>query len=129
MIKILNRYWKIFTFVNFIIITFLSLYPLPELPNEMGSDKIHHLIAFCSLTFSIAIVQPAHFKKLILFFITYGGFIELIQSYFNRYGEFIDFVYNTTGIFISLIIGYLFNKYHKKNFANQDISTMFNFKR
>jgi len=70
------------------------------------------------LTFNIAIVQPAHFKKIILFFIAYGGFIELIQPYVNRYGEFIDFVYNTTGIFISLIIGNLFKKYHKKNFDN-----------
>ena len=118
MIKILFKYWKIITLVNFITITFLSLYPLPELPKEMGSDKIHHLIAYCSLTFSIAIVQPCHFKKLILFFLIYGGFIESIQPYVNRHGEFLDFIYNTTGIFISLIIGYLFNKYHKKNFAN-----------
>jgi len=118
MIKILNHYWKIFTLINFILITFLSLYPLPELPKEIGSDKIHHLIAYCSLTLSITIVQPNHYKKLILFFIIYGGFIELVQPYFNRYSEFLDFFYSTAGVFISLIIGYFFNKYLKKNFAN-----------
>ena len=118
MIKILNRYWKIITLINLIIITVLSLYPLTELPEVGGSDKIHHLLAYCSLTFSIALIQPEHFKKFIIFFIIYGGFIELIQPYFNRYGEFLDFIYNTIGVFISLIIGYLFNNYYKKNFNN-----------
>ena len=91
---------------------------MPELPKEMGSDKIHHLIAYFSLSFSIVIVQPSYYKKLILLFIIYGGFVELIQPYVNRHGELLDFIYNIMGIFISFIIGYFFNKYHKKNFAN-----------
>ena len=114
MIKIINRYWKIITLVNLIIITILSLYPLPELPKNMGTDKTHHLIAYCSLTLCICIVQPNNYKKLILFFVLYGGLIEVVQPYVNRYGEFLDFVYNTFGIIISLIIGHFFNKYLKR---------------
>jgi len=114
MIKIFNRFWKIITLVNLIIITILSLYPLTELPKNIGTDKTHHLIAYCSLTLCICIVQPNNYKKLILFFILYGGLIEIVQPYVNRYGEFIDFVYNTIGIFISITIGYFFNKFYKK---------------
>ena len=51
--KIINFFyenWKIYTFLIFLTITFLSLYPLKEEPNIPGSDKIHHLIAYSALT-------------------------------------------------------------------------------
>ncbi len=43
-------------------------------------------------------------------YITYGGVIELIQPYVNRYGEMLDFGVNTLGVVIGSIIGIAINK-------------------
>jgi VanZ family protein len=45
-----------------------------------------------------------------LFFIAYGGMIELVQPYVNRYGEWLDMAANTTGVVCGLIMAGLMNK-------------------
>ena len=110
MITFFKKYWKIYTLFNFILITILSLYPLPQLPPNIGDDKFHHLIAYFFLSFAISTLKPNNFKIMIFFFIFYGGLIEIIQPYVNRHGELLDFFYNTMGICISLIVGSYLNK-------------------
>ena len=107
--------WKIYTSLIFIIITFLSLYPLQEQPSVPGSDKIHHLIAYSALTICVGLRRPSNYVLIIILFSLYSGLIEIIQPYVNRFREIEDFLFNNLGIFIGLILGIFINKIINKN--------------
>ncbi len=80
-------------------IGYLSLTPLAELPEMPGSDKFHHLIAYAILAFFATLSRKTNRTVLavLLAAIAYGGLIEMIQPYVNRYGEFNDFLASTAG--------------------------------
>ena len=107
--------WKIYTTLIFIIITFLSLYPLKEQPSIPGSDKIHHLIAYSALSIGVGLRKPSNYLLIIVFFSFYSGLIEIVQPYVNRFGEIEDFLFNNLGIFIGLTLGIVINKILNKN--------------
>ena len=107
--------WKIYTYLIFIIITFLSLYPLQEQPNIPGSDKIHHLIAYSALAIGVGLRRPSNYVLIIIFFSFYSGLIEIIQPYLNRFREVEDFLFNNLGILIGLTLGIVINKIYIKN--------------
>jgi VanZ family protein len=107
--------WKIYTYLIFILITLLSLYPLQEQPNIPGSDKIHHLIAYSALAIGIGLRRPSNYVLIIIFFSFYSGLIEIIQPYVNRFREIEDFLFNNLGIFIGLTLGIFINKIINKN--------------
>tara|TARA_Y100000996_G_C22476169_1_gene624217 strand:+ start:454 stop:813 length:360 start_codon:yes stop_codon:yes gene_type:complete len=106
--------WKIYTICIFLIITFLSLYPLKVQPSVPGTDKIHHLIAYAALTICIGLRKPPYYHLIIIFFSIYSGLIEIVQPYLNRFGEIDDFLYNNFGIFIGLVSGIIINKIYYK---------------
>ena len=103
--------WKIYTSLIFLIITFLSLYPLQEQPSIPVSDKIHHLIAYSALTFGVGLRRPSNYILIIIFFSFYSGLIEIIQPYVNRFREIEDFLFNNLGIVIGLILGIVIKNY------------------
>ena len=107
--------WKIYTSLVFIIITFLSLYPLKEQPSIPGSDKIHHLIAYAALSIGVGLRRPSNYLLIIVFFSFYSGLIEIVQPYVNRFREIEDFLFNNLGIFIGLTLGIVINKILNKN--------------
>ena len=107
--------WKIYTTLIFVIITFLSLYPIKEQPSIPGSDKIHHLIAYSALSIGVGLRRPSNYLLIIVFFSFYSGLIEIIQPYVNRFGEIEDFLFNNLGIFIGLTLGIVINKILNKN--------------
>ena len=107
--------WKIYTYLIFIIITFLSLYPLQEQPSIPGSDKIYHLIAYSALAIGVGLRRPSNYVLIIIFFSFYSGLIEIIQPYVNRFREIEDFLFNNLGIFIGLTLGIFINKIINKN--------------
>ena len=107
--------WKIYTYLIFIIITFLSLYPLQEQPSIPGSDKIYHLIAYSALAICVGLRRPSNYVLIIIFFSFYSGLIEIIQPYVNRFREIEDFLFNNLGIFIGLTLGIFINKIINKN--------------
>ena len=39
-----------------------------------------------------------------------GGFIEIIQPLFNRYQDFLDFIFNTAGILLGIFLGIMVRK-------------------
>ncbi len=109
-IKLLNlirTYWHVCTVCMLTAITLLSLQPLSQLPLVPGGDKTHHLIAYALLVFPAAFRRPRHWRLICLLFILYGGMIELLQPYVNRYGEWLDFAANTTGIVCGLLLAEL----------------------
>ena len=107
--------WKIYTTLIFVIITFLSLYPIKEQPSIPGSDKIHHLIAYSALSIGVGLRRPSNYLLIIVFFSFYSGLIEIVQPYVNRFGEIEDFLFNNLGIFIGLTLGIVINKILNKN--------------
>jgi NhaP-type Na+/H+ or K+/H+ antiporter len=106
-LTIIKTNWAAFTLAILVAITFLSLWPLEELPSVPGSDIIHHLIAYALLMLPTALRKPDKWIILGLLFIAYSGAIELIQPYVNRYGEWMDMCANAAGVICGLIIAEL----------------------
>tara|TARA_B100000902_G_scaffold385748_1_gene427515 strand:+ start:1346 stop:1705 length:360 start_codon:yes stop_codon:yes gene_type:complete len=104
--------WLIITIVLLFFILFFSLYPLNSPSNFSANDKLHHLLAYSLLSFPVSIKKPRFYIPICIFFIIFGGFIELVQPYFNRYLEFYDFLTNTVGIIIGMIFGFIVRKYY-----------------
>lgn len=86
-------------------ILFLSLQPLAELPSVPGGDKTHHLIAYGLLAFPTALAIPSRLWVYGALYICLGGAIEIIQPYVNRYGEWLDFIANLSGVLIGTCAG------------------------
>ena len=108
-IKSLQQYWKPVTIFLLLVIAFLSLYPLPELPGVPGTDKTHHLVAYFLLALPSGLKKPNKWVLFISLFIIFGGVIEMIQPYVNRYGEWWDFFANTIGVISGFFVGVILN--------------------
>lgn len=91
-------------------IIWLSLSPLDALPPAPGGDKLHHLIAYGALAFPLCFVKVPYQGRFLASFILLGGFIELVQPYVNRYGEWADFAANLAGVIIGYLIARLLDK-------------------
>lgn len=97
------------------LITILSGYPGRDLPKAPFDefDKLVHLIIYAILSGLLLIAffknqktTPLYFWISILFASSYGGIVELLQQYFfiNRYGDWYDFLANTIGAILGVII-------------------------
>ena len=113
-----EKNWKLFTFFLLSIITILSLYPLPVLPEVPGSDKSHHLIAYSVLAIPVVLANPKNLLLYLFLLIIYGGLIEIIQPYVNRYGEWLDFLANIIGVISTYIVVSIYRFYRQSNFIN-----------
>ena len=113
-----EKNWKLFTFFLLSIITILSLYPLPVLPEVPGSDKTHHLIAYSVLAIPVVLANPRNLLLYLFLLIIYGGLIEIIQPYVNRYGEWLDFLANTIGVLSTYIVVLIYRFYKQSDFIN-----------
>ena len=96
----LRRHAPLMTLVIALAIGYLSLSPLEDLPKAPGGDKLHHFIAYACLTFPMMFADAPRWPRILIPAIIYGGAIELIQPYVNRYGEWLDFAANGAGCLI-----------------------------
>lgn len=103
--RVFEQYWIFLVLFILLVITALSLYPLEYLPKVRGSDKLHHLLAYASLMFFVALKMPRYWWLMGLFFVGYSGVIELLQPYVNRYGEWLDLLANAAGVLLGLLLG------------------------
>ena len=108
--QFINRYWIQLSLVMLLAITALSLHPLDNLPEAPGSDKTHHLIAYAALAYPASLRKPKRWQAIITIFALYSGLIELIQPHVNRYGEWMDFLANISGLIIGIALAFLINK-------------------
>ena len=116
--QFINRYWIQLSLAMLVAITALSLHPLDNLPEAPGSDKTHHLIAYAALAYPASLRKPKRWQAIITIFALYSGLIELIQPHVNRYGEWMDFLANISGLIIGIALAYLIDKlmkYPKQN--------------
>ena len=106
---VIQQNWKLVTIFLMLVIAFLSLYPLPKLPEPPGADKTQHLVAYFFLTLPLGLKKPNKWVLYICLFIIFGGIIEMIQPYVNRYGEWLDFFANTLGVIFGFFVGLILN--------------------
>ncbi|TBR38003.1 hypothetical protein CBF23_013245 [Marinomonas agarivorans] len=101
LIRLWQRHQISLFFLGGILISFATLTPLTELPAQApGSDKLHHIVGFGVWTLMVAAGNQKRMQYLCLAIFIWGGAIELIQPYVNRYGEWLDFIANTAGILL-----------------------------
>lgn len=98
LLNLIQRYWLPLTALLIITITTASLYPITHLPPVPGTDKTHHFIAYAALIFPMALAKPRYWGYLFLAMLGFGGTIEFIQPYVNRYGEWLDMAANSSGL-------------------------------
>jgi hypothetical protein len=91
-----------------LIISVSTLTPAEYLPPAPGSDKLHHLLGFGGWTLLCAFGPIKRFVYMALFIVLWGGMIELIQPYINRYGEWFDFFANTSGVILVALAKWVF---------------------
>ncbi|MDC1515257.1 VanZ family protein [Polaribacter sp.] len=103
-------------------IAYLSLIKTNNFPKIAISniDKLYHLIAYFSLTFSwlLALKKSKYKYKVLIGSLLYGIFIEVLQTTLTVYrtGELFDFLANSIGVLLALLIFNLFFK--KKHLIN-----------
>ena len=102
LLKLCIQYWAALTLLILVGITIGSLMPLAELPPLPGNDKTHHLVGYATLVFCSALHRPCYWLYLVLGFALWGGAIELVQPYVNRYGEWQDLIANCVGLVLGI---------------------------
>ena len=104
-LKLIQQKWKQLTIFILLLIAFLSLYPLTKSPELPGTDKTHHVVAYFFLAIPSGLKKPKKWALNICLFITFGGVIEVVQPFVNRYGELLDFFANTIGVIFGFLAG------------------------
>ncbi|GAA6139614.1 hypothetical protein NBRC116583_33610 [Arenicella sp. 4NH20-0111] len=105
-----RRLWLPVTLLILAAITFLSLTPIPELPDVPGNDKAHHLISYGLLMVPAFLVGYAKRVQLMFVFFLWSGAIELVQPYVNRFGEWADLTANGMGLLIGAFVGMILSR-------------------
>ena len=85
-------------------IAYLTLTPL-QVDLDLGSDKLHHFIAFGALVLPCALLYARTLIWVLPAAIMFGGVIELIQPYVGRGRELADFGADAVGVVIGAAIG------------------------
>ena len=99
------------TLVIALIILFLSVQPPGEGdPKFLVSDKVLHLFAYCLLVLPISLERIFSRFSVFYFSLAYGGFVELIQPFWGREADIMDFFANAGGIILGILIaqGFIF---------------------
>ena len=81
-----------------------TLTPVEKLPTVSGSDRVYHLISFAILTLPIAIIRPRAIWIILSLSIAFGGAIELLQPLVNRNCEMADFLADTVGAILGVLV-------------------------
>ena len=97
-------------FISFLLgIAYMSLVPYESV--NIGNDKIGHFIAYMILMFNAGLIffkKKKKFLLAILFCITYGFLIEILQQFVpGRFMSLEDFIANTIGVIVGILLTYL----------------------
>lgn len=91
-----------FIFV-WLLISYVTLMPMEQLPVVAGSDKLHHILGFSGWTLLCVFGPRKRFLNMAFFIFLWGGAIELIQPSVNRHGEWADFVADSAGVLLIVL--------------------------
>lgn len=90
------------------LILYLTLAPVTVPKGLPQSDKLNHVLAFAALAFPVALVRPSWLPIAIPAFAAFGGMIEIIQPYFGRGRELLDWLADIAGIGLGSLTGLAF---------------------
>ena len=100
-----SRAWYLFGLILTLAVIVSSLVPARDLPHLRVSDKLEHLIAYCSLALWFGGLLPRRsYLPLGLVLLTLGGGIEIVQGLmgFGREADWRDFFADALGIAFGL---------------------------
>jgi VanZ family protein len=88
-----------------LVIGFLSLQPIDNLPDVQIWDKIQHLVAYGAMVLAGLIAYPRYVWRVMAVTIAYGIAIEFLQRLVpGRFPSFGDAVANTLGAVMALFM-------------------------
>ena len=93
------------TFAFALIICLGTLTPLPQAVDMPGIDKWYHFLAFAALTYPLTVASRRCWLLVIVFGLSFGASIEIIQPYVNRFGDIADFTADAFGVLIGFLFG------------------------
>ena len=86
------------------IILFFSLLPSEGEKKILISDKLFHFVAYGLLILPVSLERVYSQLLIFVFAMSYGGFIELIQPFWGREADMVDFWANVVGIIFGILI-------------------------
>ncbi len=102
---------RVFAWCSFVLLTGLSLMPMPELVGKNINDLFLHFIAYGGVMWSFTQGYPeTRILKLMSGLIVWGILLEMMQGLTSyRLFEWMDMVANSTGV----VLGWVLSRCHK----------------
>ena len=107
--EIINKEWNWCDFLSLVvamIIITLSLTPLTQGPETVGSDKNYHFLAYGILAAPTSFGRASAIFKFAIFYIVFGACVEVLQPFVGRSGDMSDVLMNSFGVFVGSCVGY-----------------------
>jgi VanZ family protein len=107
-----RRFIFLSALVVFVAITVLSLMPPRANLSIHANDKVGHFIAYAVFSLNVLLLGKniKQYTLSTLLIVAYGILIEFLQSFVGRETSFYDFLANSAGVSIGIILFLLFRK-------------------
>ena len=107
-----RRFIFLSALVVFVAITVLSLMPPRTNLTIPTNDKVGHFIAYAVFSLNILLLGKniMQYTLSTLLIVAYGILIEFLQSFVGRETSFYDFLANSAGVSIGILLFLLFRK-------------------
>jgi VanZ family protein len=107
-----RRFIFLSALVVFVAITVLSLMPPRTNLSIHANDKVGHFIAYAVFSLNVLLLGKniKQYTLSTLLIVAYGILIEFLQSFVGRETSFYDFLANSAGVSIGIILFLLFRK-------------------
>lgn len=107
-----RRFIFLSALVVFVAITVLSLMPPRTNLTIPTNDKVGHFIAYAVFSLNVLLLGKniKQYALSMLLIVAYGILIEFLQSFVGRETSFYDFLANSAGVSIGILLFLLFRK-------------------
>ena len=105
------RHWRVFSGLALLVLTLLSLLPMPEQMPTEGNDKALHFIAWGLAVVPAALALGLRVLPVAVVFLACGVIIEVLQPLSGRCFEVADMVANGVGLTFGALLGILLRRW------------------
>lgn len=105
LLALIARYWRALSILSLLVLTTLSLVPLPAGSSVAGSDKFLHLAAWGLAVIPAALALGGRALPLIALFLMWSIAIEFVQPLVGRFFEVADMLANAVGLSLGAWLG------------------------